>query len=338
MDTEFQFMPEQASSIASEVDAVYLFLVLVSAVLTVIIAGLIVYFAIKYRRGSAADRSHGQSHFFLIEVSWIVVPFLLTMVMFFWGAKIYFAQSRPPAGAMEISCVGRQWMWKFQHPEGNSEINDLHVPLNEPVKLNLISEDVIHSMYIPAFRVKHDVLPGRYTSVWFKPTKVGRYHLFCAEYCGAKHSEMRGTVHVMEPSQFQSWLSGGISGDTPVEAGRKLFEQMRCDSCHRGGGTASRGPVLEGLFGSTVRLQNGQTVVADEGYLRESILRPAAKVVAGYQPIMPSFEGQLSESATLQLVAYIKSLSRPERQDESAAPPSDTNEPQPQQPDRAPNR
>lgn len=310
MNSEFRLMPEQASSIAAEVDALYGFLVITSGVLSILIAVLIVYFAIKYRRGSPADRRQGHGHFLAMELSWIAVPFVLTMIMFYWGAKLFFEQSRPPAGAMEIDCVGRQWMWKFQHPEGNSEINDLHVPLNQPVKLRLISEDVIHSMYVPAFRVKHDVLPGRYTSVWFKPTKVGKYHLFCAEYCGGKHSEMRGYVYVMEPSQYQEWLSGRSNTVSTAEAGRRLFEQMRCNSCHQGGGVASRGPPLENLFGSTVRLADGSSVIADENYLRESILQPAAKVVVGYQPIMPSFEGQIGEEGLLQLIAEIKSMSQ----------------------------
>jgi cytochrome c oxidase subunit 2 len=311
MNRDFQLMPEQASSIAGEVDALYLFLIGISAVMTVLIAGLIIYFAIKYRRGSPADRQQGPSHFYAIEVTWIVVPFLLTMIMFFWGARLYFEQSRAPAGAMEVACVGRQWMWKFQHPEGHQEINDLHVPLGQPVKLNMISEDVIHSMYIPAFRVKQDVLPGRYTTLWFQPTKVGQYHLFCAEYCGAKHSEMKGTVHVLEPTEYQAWLSGREPGATPAEAGRKLLADLRCNNCHQGGGQTSRCPPLDGLYGSTVKLEGGGTVVVDDNYLRESILRPAAKVVAGYQPLMPSYEGQIGEEGLLQLIAEIKALGAP---------------------------
>jgi cytochrome c oxidase subunit II len=309
MNRDFQIMPEQASSIAAEVDALYLFLVGISAAFTVLIAALIIYFAIKYRRGSLADRSQGASHFFFMELSWIVVPFLLSMIMFFWGADLYFRQFRPPEGAMEIGCVAKQWMWKFQHPEGHQEINDLHVPLGQAVRVHMISEDVIHDLYIPAFRIKMDVLPGRYTTLWFQPTKVGEYHLFCAEYCGAKHSEMRGTVYVMEPSEYQAWLSGRGRTATPAESGRQLLEDLRCNNCHRGGGVASRCPPLEGLFGSAVPLRDGSTVIADENYIRESILRPAAKVVAGYEPIMPSFEGQIGEQGLMQLVAEIKSLS-----------------------------
>ena len=308
MNTEFNFMPEQASSFAADVDAVYGFLLLVSGVFTVLIAFLVMFFAIKYRRGSKADRTQGESHFFFMELAWILVPLLLTFPMFYFGAVVYFEQSRPPEGAMEINVVGKQWMWKFQHPEGNSEINDLHVPLGQPVKLNMISEDVIHSVYIPAFRVKQDVLPGGYTTLWFKPTKPGKYHLFCAEYCGAKHSEMRGYVYVMEPSQYQEWLAGRAPAMSTAAAGEKLFEQLRCNSCHLGGGQQGRGPALEDLFRSEVALQDGNTVIADEAYIRESILQPQAKIVRGYPPLMPSYAGQIGEEGILQLIAEIKSL------------------------------
>jgi cytochrome c oxidase subunit 2 len=309
MNEEFRFMPEQASTFAGDVDRLYAFLWGVSSVMTILIAFLILYFAIKYRRGSRADRTVTSTHFFAIEATWIIGPFVIVMIMFFWGARLYFDQSRPPAGAMELTGVGRQWMWKFQHPEGRSEINDLHLPLGHPVKIRLISEDVIHSLFIPAFRVKQDVLPGRYTSLWFQPTKIGKYHLFCAEYCGAKHSQMTGSVYVMEPSQYQQWLSGGTSSGAQTGE-QTLFEQLRCPSCHQGGGMVSRGPPLEGLLGGTVRLQNGSTIVADENYIRESILRPQAKLVAGYPAIMPSFEGQIGEDGLNRLIAEIKALGR----------------------------
>ena len=326
MNTEFRLMPEQASSISGEVDLLYYFLLIITCIFSTLIAGLIVVFAIRYRQGSPADRTRGKSHFFALELAWIGVPLVLCMVMFFWGARLYFLQARAPAGAIEIDGIGRQWMWKFQHPAGNSEINDLHVPLGQPVKVRLISEDVIHSLYIPAFRVKQDVLPGRYTSIWFEATKPGQYHLFCAEYCGAKHSEMRGVVHVLEPAQYQAWLAGRLPEDTPAAAGRRLFEQMRCNSCHQGGGSASRGPPLENLFRSTVRLQNGDSVIADETYIRESILLPNAKIVAGFEPIMPSFEGQIGEEGILQLIAEIKSLSpAPQPQGSSGNPENQPN-------------
>jgi cytochrome c oxidase subunit 2 len=307
MDSEFRWMPEQASSFAPRVDAVYYFLLIFSGFFTALIAGLIVYFAIKYRRGSPADRRQGTGHFYAIELGWIVLPSLLTAVMFFWGAKIFLEQSRPPASAMTIDCVARQWMWKFQHPQGNAEINDLHVPLNQPVAIRMISEDVIHSFYVPAFRVKQDVLPGRYTTVWFQPTKVGRYHLFCAEYCGAKHAEMGGVVHVLEPAHYQQWLSEGEPASSPTGTG-SLLVKLRCVSCHLPDQTPGRGPPLAGIFGQQVVLANGKTVTADETYLRESLLRPAAKIVAGYSALMPSFEGQLTEEQILQLIREIKAL------------------------------
>lgn len=322
MEHEFQLMPEQASTLADDVDRLYAFLWGVSGVMTLLIGGLILYFAIKYRRGSRADRSPSHGHFLLMETAWIVGPFLVVMVMFFWGAGLYFEQSRPPADAMEITGVGRQWMWKFQHPSGRSEINDLHVPLGQPVKVRLISEDVIHSLFIPAFRVKQDVLPGRYTTLWFTPTLTGEHHLFCAEYCGAKHSEMRGTVHVLEPADYQKWLSGQSAGiaDRPA----RLLDELRCVSCHQGGGVASRGPPLEGLFGTTVPLKDGRTVIADENYLRESIVRPQAKIVAGYPSIMPSFEGQIGEEGLNQLIAEIKALGASGRPDAGRRPSSDS--------------
>jgi cytochrome c oxidase subunit 2 len=309
MNRDFRLMPEQASSIAAEVDALYAFLLIVSGVLTILIAGLIVFYAIKYRRGSPAARSVGTTHFFVLETIWIVGPLLITLVMFIWGAQLYFKETRPPPDALQIDCVARQWMWKFQHPEGKSEINDLHVPLGQDVRVNMISEDVIHSLYIPAFRIKQDVLPTRYATVWFRPTKVGQYHLFCAEYCGAKHSEMGGVVHVLEPREYQTWLSGGTVGISASEAGQELFTRFRCDTCHLGEGAMGRGPPLENLFGSEVLLTNGQKITADEGYIRESILNPTAKVVAGYQPIMPLYAGQIGEEGLLQLIAKIKSMS-----------------------------
>jgi cytochrome c oxidase subunit 2 len=210
-------------------------------------------------------------------------------------------------------------MWKFQHPQGHSEINNLHVPLGRAVKVRMISEDVIHSLYVPAFRVKQDVLPGRYTTLWFQATKVGQYHLFCAEYCGAKHSAMGGRVIVIEPNDYEAWLSGRNVAEPELATRQRLFDELRCSNCHEGGGMVSRCPPLENLFGSKVRLADGQTIVADESYIRESILRPAAKIVAGYQPVMPTYEGQIGEEDILRLIAEIKSLAPASRSAENAA-------------------
>ncbi|HEX5446625.1 MAG TPA: cytochrome c oxidase subunit II [Pirellulales bacterium] len=313
MNTTFQLLPDQASTHAPQVDLLYFFLLGVATFFTMMIAFLIVFFAIKYRRGATVDRTTTDHHAWAVEIIWMVVPLILAGVIFAWGAQLYFDANRPPAGALEVQVVGKQWMWKFQHPEGKREINELHVPLGQPVRLKMISEDVIHSMFLPAFRVKRDVLPGTYSHTWFEATRLGEYHLFCAEYCGTEHSRMKGRVIVMEPSDYQAWLSGGTPGETPLEAGRRLFEEMRCSTCHRGGSPTSRCPPLEGVYGNPVKLENGQTVVADEEYLRESILRPAAKVVAGFRPIMPPFEGQLGEEGLMQIITYIKSLAKQER-------------------------
>jgi cytochrome c oxidase subunit 2 len=231
-------------------------------------------------------------------------------VMFFWGAALFFALSRPPEGAIEIYAVGKQWMWKFQHVDGQSEINERHVPVGRPVRRTMASEGVRHSFYGPAFRAKTDVLPGRLTTAWFEATRAGRYHLFCAEYCGTKHSAMIGSVVAMDPVEYQTWLGGGEVTGSLADAGQKLFQQHACHTCHRPDSLA-RGPNLEGLFSKPVRLANGETVIADENYLRESIVAPNAKIVAGFQPLMPTYQGLISEEGILQLVAYIKSLAVP---------------------------
>lgn len=303
----FSLFPEQASTVAGRVDALYAFLLIVSTVMTLLIAGLIVYFIIKYRRRADDELGVPVTGALTLELLWTVIPFVIMMVMFVWGASLYFTLSRPPQDALEIQVVGKQWMWKFQHMDGQREINELHVPVGRAVKLTLASQDVIHSFFVPAFRVKSDVVPGRYSTVWFEATKPGTYHLFCAEYCGTQHSGMIGQVIVMEPTQYQAWLSGSVAEGSLAAAGQQLFQDLGCHTCHRGD-TPGRGPVLDGLLGRTVQLQNGQTVTADENYIRESILNPSAKLVAGFQPLMPTFQGLVSEEQVLQLIAYIKSL------------------------------
>jgi len=220
---------------------------------------------------------------------------------------VYLARARPPDETLNIYVVGKQWMWKFQHLDGQREINELHVPVGRAVKLITTSEDVIHDFFVPAFRMKADVIPGRYVSIWFQPTKPGRYHLFCAEYCGTRHSGMIGEVVVMEPSEYQAWLSGGAPEGSLASTGAKLFADLACNTCHRPD-AQGRGPVLEGLFGQTVRLQSGETVTVDEAYVRESILTPSAKITAGFQPIMPTFQGLVTEEQLLALIEYVKSL------------------------------
>ncbi len=307
--TDFPLFPEGASTFADRVDMLYLFLVLVSGFFTVLIFSTVFYFAIRYRRRSEEERPPAIHGSLKLELLWAGLPLVLSMVMFAWGTTLFLEIRRPPSGAEEIFVVGKQWMWKIQHPQGPREINQLHVPLGRPIKLTMASEDVIHSFFIPAFRVKQDVLPGRYTTLWFEASRTGEYHLFCAEYCGTAHSGMRGRVVVMEPSEYEVWLAGGVRAEPMEVTGARLFEQMQCHTCHRPG-PGMRGPLLDDLFGSRVRLASGETVLADEAYLRESILSSNARVVAGYQPVMPNFQGLLTEEQVLQLIAYIKSLKK----------------------------
>lgn len=303
---------------AGKVDAVYFFLVAVSLFFFFLICSLITFFAIRYRKRSDEDRPVAVHGSLSLELLWTIVPFCLSMVMFGWGAVLYFDLYSPPADSMNIYVVGKQWMWKLQHPEGNREINELHVPVDTNVRLIMTSEDVIHSFYIPAFRIKMDVLPGRYTSAWFRATKVGTYHLFCAEYCGTKHSEMVGSVHVMDPVDYEEWLnraSGSVL--SMVETGEQLYTQLGCGTCHEQVDGA-RGPSLAGLFGQEVELFTGETVIADDAYLRRSILEPASEIVAGYGPLMPTYKGQVNEEDLLRLIAYIKSLSAHSNEPEPA--------------------
>jgi cytochrome c oxidase subunit II len=308
------FLPESASSFAGEFDALFFTLVGLSAFFVALIAGLEVYFAIKYRRRSPGEIPPKTATSFALEAAWIGIPFLICLGIFVWGASLYYRIYSAPKEAMEIYVTAKQWMWRFQHAGGQREINELHVPLGSRVKLTMTSEDVIHSFFVPAFRVKADVLPGqeRYRVVWFEPTKTGRYHLFCAEYCGTNHSGMIGSVEVMRPQDFQAWLGAGGAEGSMASSGQKLFQQLPCATCHRGDGTG-RCPVLEGLFGKQVQLQDGRTVTVDENYIRESILDPKAKVAAGYEPIMPNFTGLLSEEQLAQLIAYIKSIGGPQQ-------------------------
>lgn len=307
MFTNFPLFPQQASAQAGQVDGLYFFLVAVSAFFSILIATLVVVFAVKYRRRQRDEVGYAIHGSLALELMWTIIPFGIVMVMFVWGAKVFFDLYRPPVDAMEVYVVGKQWMWKVQHMDGQREINELHVPVGRPVKLIMGSEDVLHSYFIPEFRVKADVIPGRYNVLWFTATKPGTYHLFCAEYCGTKHSGMVGSVIAMEPQEFQAWLAGGAASESPVAAGEKLFQDLACNTCHTNQADA-RGPVLPGLFGHTVQLQNGTTVVADEAYIRESIVNPQAKIVAGFQPIMPTFQGLVSEEQLLQLIAYVRSL------------------------------
>jgi len=303
MNREFNLFPQQASTIAGEVDSLYFFLVAVTALFTLLIFVMIVYLGLKYRRRPGVKPQKVKTSMKL-ELTWTIIPFVITMVMFAWGAKVYVDLERPPADAMVINVISKQWMWKLQHPEGVREINTLHIPTGRPIKLVMTSQDVIHSFYVPAFRTKQDVVPGRYTTSWFEAKQQGRFHLFCAEYCGTDHSKMIGEVVAMEPSEYQAWIAGTVSDVPPAVAGEKLFYNYNCQTCH-----GQRAPTLAGLYGKRVQLTDGSTVVADDNYIRESILNPAAKVVAGYPgSLMPTYQGQLTEDQLLELIAYIKSL------------------------------
>ena len=301
------FIPNQASTLAPRVDNLYFFLIAVTAFFSTLIALLVIVFAVKYRRRHAAEVGAPITGSVPLELMWSVIPFGISMVIFAWGANVYFDIFRPPDQTLQIYAVGKRWMWKFQHMDGQREINELHVPLGRAVKVTLTSEDVIHNLFFPAFRVKVDAIPGRYQTLWFTPTQAGEYHIFCAEYCGTNHSGMVGRVIVMEPTAYQAWLSGGAGESSLVARGQRAFEELACHTCHMVG-QAGRGPSLQGLFGSQVKLADGGTVLADEAYLRESILRPQAKLVAGYQPIMPTFQGLVSEEALIGMIEYIKSL------------------------------
>jgi cytochrome c oxidase subunit 2 len=306
MLNNFPLWPEQASTMAGHVDALYIFLLIVTGMMTLLIFVCLVFFAarFRYRPGVAAEQIEGSTP---LEITWSVIPFCIFMVIFAWGASVYFKERTPPSDAAEVYVVAKQWMWKLEHAEGQREINELHVPVGRDVKMIMTSQDVIHSFFIPAFRIKQDVLPGRYTVVWFRATKPGTYHLFCAEYCGTQHSGMVGSIVVLEPAQYEAWMSGGSTG--PLSAtGEKVFSDLGCSTCHRSD-SQGRGPNLQGVFGKPVQLEDGRSVTADENYVRECILDPGARRVKGFQPIMPTFQGLVSEEQVNALVAYIKSLS-----------------------------
>jgi len=301
------FFPPQASTSAAQVDALYFYLIGISGLMSLLIAGLLIGFAVRYRRRSRASRAGAVDGSMKLELIWTIIPFFVAMSIFVWGAGVFFHLSRPPDDAMNILVVGKRWMWKLQHLNGRREINELHVPLGRAVRLTMTSEDVIHSFYVPAFRVKADVLPGRYTSLWFEPTRPGRYHLFCAEYCGTRHSGMVGWVVVMRPEEFQTWLGGDARDVAPARAGERLFTNLGCATCHNPG-SGARGPSLQGVFGSTIALKGGARASADESYLRESILDPQAKLVDGYEALMPTFRGLVGEEGLMQIIEYLKTL------------------------------
>ena len=316
---DFPLFPENASTFAGKVDALYFFSLAVSIFFTVLIFIGTIFLFVKYRRkhdDQVGVPIHGS---LVLEIVWSVIPFIITMLLFGWGAQVFYVgMVKPAGGAKEYFGVGKQWMWKFQHPEGHREINTLHVPVGEKITITLTSDDVIHSFWVPAFRTKMDVVPGRYTQVWFEATKVGNYHLFCTEYCGAEHSQMTGTVYVMEKADYQRWLAGGTVTTAPVASGADLFRQYACSTCHGPDGS-SRGPSLVGIAGKEVVLSNGRRVIRDDNYLREAILQPTAGLVEGYQNLMPTYQGQIDEQGVANLITYIKSLGQAETKTAGAA-------------------
>ena len=299
--------PEQASTFAMDVDALYFFIVAVSAFFALLVAVLVIAFGVRFHRRHAGEVGARIEGSLPLELLWSVIPTVIAMVMFGWGASVFYHLRRAPDEAMHIYAVGKQWMWKFQHLEGQREINELHVPAGRPIKVIVTSEDVLHSLYFPAFRTKIDAIPGRYMELWFEATKPGTYHMFCAEYCGTNHSGMIGSVIVMEPTAYQAWLAGGTSGSL-AERGAALFQQLACNSCHLDTGQG-RGPSLKDILGKPVELADGSTVIADEVYLRESILNSQAKIVKGFQPLMPTFQGLISEEGLVALIEHVRSMS-----------------------------
>ena len=298
--------PAEASGIAPYVDALYFFLVAMTIFGTTFVAVLLLVFSIRYRRekNPVATQIEGST---LLEATWTIIPLAIFLVTFVWGALLYFRIYDPPANAMNIYIVGKQWMWKAEHPGGQHEINALHIPTGKPIQLTMISQDVFHSFSIPDFRIKREVIPGRYSTVWFEPTQVGTYHLFCTQYCGTQHSGMVGEITVMTPSDYKKWLEQSNSGQSLAQNGERLFASMGCNSCHNGT-AAARGPSLAGVYGSKLTLTDGRQISVDDAYLRNAILNPSEHVTAGFAPIMPTYQGQISEDGLIDLVEFIKNM------------------------------
>ncbi len=298
--------PAEASTIAPYMDALYFFLVAISIVGLVFVASLIFYFSLRYRRDKnpVATQIEGST---ILEATWTIIPLALFLVVFVWGGLLYFRIYDPPSNAMNIYVVGKQWMWKAEHPGGQHEINALHVPIGQPIQLTMISQDVFHSFSIPDFRVKREVIPGRYSTVWFQATDPGTYHIFCTQYCGTLHSGMIGEVTAMTPTDYKKWLDQSNSGMSLAQNGERLFASMGCNACHSGN-AAARGPNLAGVYGSKLTLTDGSQVLVNDAYLRDAILSPSQHVTAGFAPIMPTYQGQISEDGLIDLVEYIKQL------------------------------
>jgi len=308
MFSGFSLFPAQASTLAPEIDNLYLGIIAITAFFAVVVVIFVVYFAIKYRDDTGEKVGAPITGSVPLELGWSLIPFFIAIGIFVWASIVFFHIVRAPDQTLEVYSTGKRWMWRFQHIDGQREINELHVPVGRPIRVVFTSEDVLHDLFIPAFRVKADAVPGRYSAIWFEPTQVGQYHIFCAEYCGTRHSGMIGTVYVMEQADYQAWLSGGgATGGTMLQQGGTLFTQLACVTCHLADGSG-RGPSLVGVFGSKVALEDGSTVTADESYLRESILMSQAKTVKGYEHVMPTFQGLINEDGVAALIEFIKSM------------------------------
>lgn len=314
MNAAFHLLPASASTAAGRFDMLMLALVLLMGTVAIAIALLIVCFSVRYRKGSSADRSNAPTGARKLEIAWTVTPLLIFLVIYAWAAWDYGWLYRTPDNAMPVFVVAKQWMWKLEHQNGKREISELHVPLGQPVRVVMTSQDVIHSFYVPAFRIKQDVVPGRYVSIWFTPTKEGEYDLFCAEYCGTEHSMMRGRIVVMPPNKFAQWLQGGAAHPGMAARGFELFRRYGCSGCHTAGSSV-HAPDLNGILGRVVHLQDGRVLTADENYVRDSILLPDKDVVAGYAPIMPPFAGQISEEDIMEIIEYLRSTGEPHAPD-----------------------
>lgn len=309
------WIPEVASNLASKVDGVLLVITIMSVVFFILITVLLVYFSIKYRRRSENDETPYITGSEPLEIIWTVIPSILLIVLFIYGYVVYMDMRTPPEDAVDINVVGKQWLWEFDYYNGKKTLNELYVEQNVPVRMVMRADDVLHSFFVPQFRVKQDIVPGRYTQLWFTPTKVGTFDLFCAEYCGTGHSMMIAKVNVLSPEAYEIWENGlpgddgaAVSGLTPVELGEKIYNEKGCNACHSLDGSVVLGPSFKGLYGREVELEDGTTVAADENYIQRSILEPQAEMVKGFQPVMPSFKGILSEDDIAALIAYMKTL------------------------------
>lgn len=305
------WMPFRGSSGAGAVDALFYFILAISVIFFLLIVTLMLVFVFKYRRRSPGEEPPRSPHHNTpLELTWTIVPLILVVVIFGWGFRVFLDMNTPPDNAYEVQVTGQKWKWLFTYDNGHVDEN-LHVPVDRPIRLVMTSEDVIHSFFVPAFRIKRDVVPGRYSSVWFDATTAGTYDVFCAEYCGTNHSNMLAKVVVHEPGGFETWMADAanfLDRMSPAEGGERLYRVRGCAQCHSVDGSGGIGPTFKGAFGHPVALQDGSTVTVDENYVRQSILDPQSQVVAGFEPVMPTYQGRLKDDEITAIIAYLKTL------------------------------